>query len=442
MGRALRTGAFLVVALALFAQKPRDPIEVLHYALPKLVETIERLPKHTCVQTVNRSYFRQNRARATCDETLDYKRSGYLPLELTATDRLRLDVAIGNSGREIYSWAGAGAFESKSIPELIGGGPLATGPFGPFLLGIFGNSSVHFFYDREETAEGRTRLGYRFRVPVELSRYELLIGEARRVIPYDGTFFLGRESSELERLSVHTTSLAAGLGVCDTTTTVDFARQTIGGASYLLPRESRLYAVGLGTETENVTSWSACREYRAESVIRFDDEASTTRPAGSGAADRDRGLPPGLPVTLVFETAIDSDVAAAGDPITARLRDPIVDPASKRILAPAGATAKGRIMRMEHHLVSPASFRIAILFETLEADGATRPFLADLDSKAGRLGEFTVSASELANAQSASAAALRPNTEYTAGRTLVFPSTKPRYILPQGYESRWVTASK
>ena len=73
---------------------------------------------------------------------------------MTATDRLRLDVAIGDSGREIYSWAGAGAFESKSIPELIGGGPLATGPFGPFLLGIFGNSSVHFFYDHEETVDG------------------------------------------------------------------------------------------------------------------------------------------------------------------------------------------------------------------------------------------------------------------------------------------------
>ena len=111
-------------------------------------------------------------------------------------------------------------------------------------------------------------------------------------------------------------------------------------------------------------------------------------------------------------------MAAAGDPVTAKVRDAIVEPASKRILAPAGATVKGRILRMEHHLVSPASFRIAILFETLEADGATRPFIADLDSKAGRLGEFTISAAELANAQSGSAAALRPNTEYTAGRTL------------------------
>src|SRR5262245_31514550 len=101
-------GVLLVTATALFAQQTRDPIVVMHEALPKLVEALEGLPRHTCVQTVDRRYFRQDRARPTCDETLDYKRSGYLPLRLTVTDRLRLDVAVAENGREIFSWPGAG----------------------------------------------------------------------------------------------------------------------------------------------------------------------------------------------------------------------------------------------------------------------------------------------------------------------------------------------
>jgi hypothetical protein len=433
----MRTSAVFLVSLALFAQKPHDPIEVVHNALPKLVEAIQRLPNYTCVQTVNRTYYRQNKARATCDETLDYKRSGYLPLEVTATDRLRLDVAVSDTGREIYSWPEAGLFESRSLPELIGSGPMGTGPFGPFLLAIFGNKEVHYFYQGEEAVGGRSRLGYRFKVPVELSRYELLLDGNRRAIPFDGTFFLGRESSELERLLVHTTAFQAGLRVCDATTTVDFTRQKIGDTDYLLPRESRLYAIGIGTETENVTTWSSCRVYRAESVIRFDDETAA-RPAPSAA--NAQPLPAGLPVSLVLDQEIDTDRAAAGDLVIAKLREPIVEPQSKQVLALAGARAHGRITRMEHHTVAPASFRIAILFETLESAGVTSPFSVELDSKAGRLGEFTISASELANAQSASAAALRINTDYSAGRTLVFPTGKTRHVVPKGYESRWVTA--
>ncbi|HEY2016394.1 MAG TPA: TrbI/VirB10 family protein, partial [Bryobacteraceae bacterium] len=337
-------------------------------------------------------------------------------------------------------WVGAGRFESTSTPEMLGGSPLATGPFGAFLLGIFGNSEVHFFYEREEALGGKNLLAYRYRVPVALSRYELLVGERRRTIPYDGMLFLDPDSAELRRLTVHTTALEAGLRVCEATTTVDFGRQRIGDTDYLLPRESRLYAVGIGTESENVTTWSGCRQYRADSVIHFDEAGAVGRTPQVSAADGAGGpLPPGTIVTLALETEIDTGVAAAGDEVVARLEQEVIDSQTKRVLAPAGARVHGRITRMEHHLVEPRSFHISILFETLESLGVTTPFSAELDSKAGRLSEFTISAAEQLNAQSASAAALRPDTSESAGRTLVFPTTRERYVVPRGYEMRWKT---
>ncbi len=411
MVRALRRITFLAAAIAAAAQQPPDPIEVLHNALPKLVEAIERLPRYTCVQTVNRSYYRHNRARPTCDETLDYKRSGYLPLEATATDRLRLDVAVDESGREIYSWAGAGSFEYKNIPEFVGGGPMSTGPFGPFLMGIFGNRDVHFFFEGRDTAA--TSLVWRFKVPVELSRYELLIGDTRRTIPFNGTFQISRDTSELERLSVVTTALQAGLGICEATTTVDFGRQTIAGTSYILPRESRFHAVGMGTETENVATWSSCREYRAESSIRFDDAASQA--AGSADSDRRAALSPGQSMILALDSEIDTGIAAAGDPIVARTS--------------TGDTVRGRIIRMEHQLVGTPAFRIALLFESIESDGVSRPLSLVLDSKAGRQSEFVVGAAEV------------PHSEESIGRTLVFPTAAARFVVPKGYQSRWVTVA-
>ncbi|MBZ5619721.1 MAG: hypothetical protein LAQ69_13505 [Acidobacteriia bacterium] len=335
----MRIGALLLGALALYAQPSRDPVEVLGLARAKLLDTVEHLPRYTCVETIDRRYFEQRRlqqwpppSRPSCQDALKAHDAGQASLQLT--DRLRLDVAVAN-GHEIYSWAGAGRFESKQILELIGGGPIGTGSFGPFLISIFANPGIQFAYQGEETVDRQSLLAYQFRVPLELSHYELQAGNERRTIPYDGTFWLDPESADLRRLRVHASKLAEELGICEATTTVVFERARIGAGVYLLPNESRMRSVSIGLESENVSAYSACREYRGESVVHF-DETEPVAPTSPPVADLPTGgLPRGLRILLAFEKEIDSETAAAGDPVVAKVRKDVIDPRSKRILVPA-----------------------------------------------------------------------------------------------------------
>jgi hypothetical protein len=101
--------ALLVCAVALgFAQQSPDPDRLLARAQASLAEAAAAVPKYTCTETVDRSYFRQVRQTPrTCDAIVANQRNGRSRLSLTATDRLRFDVEVTEGGHEIYAWPGA-----------------------------------------------------------------------------------------------------------------------------------------------------------------------------------------------------------------------------------------------------------------------------------------------------------------------------------------------
>jgi hypothetical protein len=107
------------------------------------------------------------------------------------------------------------------------------------------------------------------------------------------------------------------------------------------------------TEETGVTSrYSSWREYRGQSTLSFTDAR--------------------------VRNAIDTERAAAGDVIIAKVLKPVRDNRSKETLIPAGATVQGRIIVMKRWLAAPA-FHIAILLAALEVDGASSPIYVKLD---------------------------------------------------------------
>ena len=134
--------------MAAFAQTTPDPDAVLERARPLILDAIRHLPKYTCTQTVDRYYYRSQTPRAarmSCDDLVALQHRGDNAIKIVATDRLRLDVAVADQGREMYSWAGAVNL-SSGRPDQIAGGPLGTGPFGSFLVDIFGRRDIHFLF--------------------------------------------------------------------------------------------------------------------------------------------------------------------------------------------------------------------------------------------------------------------------------------------------------
>ena len=218
----------------------------------------------------------------------------------------------------------------------------------------------------------------------------------------------------------------------------------------MLPRESELHLIlRNGQEGKNTTTFSSCREYQAHSDVRFDN-ARFDAPGITTAETVDVALKRPLPPTRRYELelkinqSVDSDEAAAGDPITAIVVHDVHPYQSKEVVIPVGAVAHGRISRVEHHFLPTEYVVIGIAFQSLEIDGETVPFTARPIN-----GRATLSVSPGADS---GVTAARRGTDIPMGSTtplqlrtpmgppgsFVFQFVK-RHVMAAGTVSQWVT---
>ena len=430
----MRFAYCLLAATSLYGQTGRDPWEVLQQARAKLQVMASRLEKYACLETVERQYFQRvappgvaalTQAPAPSFKAANVAGNG---LKLDATDRFRLEVTV-SQGREIQAWPGATQFDARGVDEIIRQGPIGTGAFGTYLLGVFENPHVVFLYAGEKLSGATPVMEYSFRVPLEASRYRVKVGEDWQPVAYDGTFWVDPVSLDLRRLTIHSAELPPTTTICDATTTLDYQTLRVGDSELLLPRQSQLQIVLESTrETNNTTTFSGCREYQAESALLFDERPDVDRAAAKLIVRAPLVLPIGLPVTLALTAPIDTDTAAAGDLVWAKVVKAVRRPGATQDLIPAGATVRGRIARLEHRIFPEPYFVIAISYYRVELNGVSSPFAARLES----------------NFQSSPGLGFeaRPRArglEFWDIGTFVFPTSKTRYVLPAGYESKWLT---
>ena len=420
----LRACSLVAVTTALLAQQPADDTEILAKARALLVARARRLPDYTCVQTVDRQYFQHphplpRHRQPSCAAIAAENQRKPRALALAATDRLRLDVKVSR-GKEIGTWAGASQFGSRSVFDLIGGGPYGTGMLGTLISDTFENGGATYQYLGEQTIDGARLVAYSFQVPVESSHYRIKTcdcpessasGAHWTTTPFSGVFWLDPDSLELRRMTIQPHELPPEAGTCEAVTTIDYQKARVGTGEFLLPRRSAIHVVARdANETQATAVYTGCREYHGEATIRFDDAPAggQIQPAAAPAAP----LPSGVSLSLALTAPIDTDTAAAGDVVTAKVVKPARYRASKVVLVPAGAKVEGRILQMQHWLQWPSHFTIAIRLEKLEVDGVSRPLYARGVAFPGRAplaAEFT------------------------------FSTNKKRYIVPAGYQSNWIT---
>jgi len=430
----MRIVPLLAAAAAAYGQAVPDPSAVLKQALERLRETSGQLEKYVCIETVERSYYRRvvpreapvlPEAAQACGPPASGARDS---LQLEATDRARLEVSV-SQGHELHSWPGATRFDARDVDELISDGPVSTGAFGGYLAGVFGRPGVSYRYIGEQTVDGKKLYEYGYRAPLDGSRFEVRVDETWRAAGYEGEFRLDPQSLELERLTVRTTELPAGAPFCQASASLDYQRVHVGDSDLLLPRRSQLEIVlQSGRETRNVTTFSSCREYQAESEIRFDTTAAA-EPSTAARFGRSRvALPIGLPVTLALTTAIDTAGASAGDPMAAKVVKPVKRPGSGEELIPAGATVRGHIRRVEHHLLPEPYFLVTIAFNRVEIEGSISPFFARSEANL-----------ELAKELDANVAMRGSGVRLWGVGTFLFPSRQNHIVIPAGFESKWFT---
>ena len=174
--------------------------------------------------------------------------------------------------------------------------------------------------------------------------------------------------------------IPADLMLASTADKIDYAITRIGEGDFLLPAESDLTMVNLnGGENHNHVRFTACRQFSGESVITFGD-APESKPAAAPVPTREFDLPEGLEIQLVLTQRIDLRKAAIGDPVVAR-----VDHDVKRggaVIVPKGATAAGRITRIEKY---DRYTIVGVEFPEIEAPGMLARMKGSLENTIGVL---------------------------------------------------------
>ncbi len=429
----MRSALPFALAGALWAQGLPNPTDVLAQARDKIVASCARLPNYTCVQTVNRSYLRPPKQPVpfpSCAQLRAERDARDYRLDLFLTDRLRLDVKV-SGGVEIGSWAGASQFDSKFVFDVVGRGPFGTGVLGTFLSDIFDNSGGSFTYDGVVLADGKELYQYGFQIPLGASHYLVHAGSDWQAIAYEGEVAIDRDSFDIRRLAVRSGSLPLESEACEVSTTADYAMVHFGRGDFLLPQQSRLHIISTSTAEDDVTTnYTGCREYQSESSISFGDAAPATA-AANNAGTGPMKLPAGLPISVALAEPIDTDVAAAGDVVVEAVRKPVRAKGSKEVLIPKGATVRARIVKMQHWMMPPARFDIAIRLEAWETGGVSSPIFAEPDHS-----ETTPGAGI---PRRGDPIYLPPAAQPAKVRTLEILTDQKRAVVPRGFETSWIT---
>jgi hypothetical protein len=369
-----------------------DPEQTLERLREIARDEAARIPNYTCVETIDRQFFRPGgvvghtvvvsglgrgsvtaAARAkplSCDEIAAKQGQRGYHLAPVSADRFRLDVRVGRGG-EMYSWVGASAFGDRPLHEMLAPGPSGTGAIGPMLMNVV-EDAPQFQFDGEKTVDGRRLYAWSFRIPMEQSHAIFIEwGGSEAAVAYEGTILAEPETGTPVQLTIVAARLPDETSCCRFTTVLDYSPQRIGAADFLLPRAARqTFTMPDGMEVENMVTFSACREYLAKSTVNYQGA-----PAPAPGASVDRAPPPripgGLPVTIAVTGAIDSDVAAAGDPFTGRLAKPVLDKL-KNVIAPAGAIVHGRVTSSSRSVSPAVDLRLTV--QTVEIGGREVPF--------------------------------------------------------------------
>lgn len=433
MGVRLAVPAMLALGLAAGGQTGSDATWTLNRTRNNVVAWRERLRNYTCVETVNRTYYRRAKPPThmmSCDEIEGARRAGE-KMVVDRTDRLRLDVKV-SEGNEIASWAGASRFRSVDFMQTVKG-PYGTGPFGTILGEIFIQPGVKFEFGGTETIGGKTMWRYRFQVPLGSSHYMVAAGVGNKTTPYSGEIWVDPQTFGMRRLRVQTAELPWETGACEADTEVSYEERPAASGDYLLARRSELDVLMRDTREDKVESeYSKCREYLGEArMVSGPEEAGEE----AGPKREAAALPPGVRMEIELTAPIDSDTAAAGDVFTARVRRDARDMDGK-VVVRAGARVRGRIVNMEHRMDDPRYYRFGLELETVETvGGEAAVYAVPRDMQAVEL----IGGPRRDLAMRNPSVYLRPEDEPEQEDDLVFPTYAKKKVIRKGYRMKWET---
>jgi hypothetical protein len=356
---------FAAIGVAWPADDDYGPL--IEKARAKVAAEIGRIPRYVCRQKIERLVSTiEPHAGTGCSGVLAMHAKDPQRFRFASLDRARLDVMLQDKD-ELFSWPGEHKFETSDPSSLLPAGISGSGDFAGFLTDVFDGSRSTVKY--QGGCDGAGCIRFEYDVARAKSRYVLKTNAGSYVSGYRGTFDIDSRNANLLQLTVRPTYLRDP-GICETETTVRYGRAKTSAGEFLIPDSTERTAVYLNGEYyDNKTSYEGCKQYTAESVLKFDDD---TNSASLQAKSTEPAAPPpkGAILKLRFTSTIDSDTSAAGDAVEAALVQPVRDEAG-RVVTPAGTVVRGHLTELERSYVP--SILVKIQFSTIVLGGSEAP---------------------------------------------------------------------
>ena len=362
----MRPVTTVLLALSLRAQNVLPPdLEALAKIRTRMLFNLEHQPNYTCVETIERS----SRSKTSN--------------KFKVIDTLRLEVALAD-GREMFAWPGSKKFDETDVTQFVTSGAIGNGEFGTHARALFTTRIANFHYRGLVDFQNRKAIRFDYDVPQMLSGYRIRVSNSSAIVGYRGSFYADPTTFDMQRIEVRVDDPPPALLLTSASDIIDYDVARIGEGDFLLPSESLLSMIAVtGGEEQNHVRFTACRQYSGESVISFadapvGDDAPAKQPETTALREFD--MPAGLDVALVLTKDFDLKTIAIGDPVAVRVDRDVKQ--KGQIVIPKGATATGRVTRLERHDNYTA---LGVEFPEIEAPGILALMVGNLSNTVGVL---------------------------------------------------------
>jgi hypothetical protein len=199
-------------------------------------------------------------------------------------------------------------------------------------------------------------------LPKSESKFDTETDTGPVVLGYHGEFTVDPVNHSLQKFTViaEEREVPESAHFCSLHLDTRYEMVNLDGNGFRLPATVEMTLLDRNREIKHTsTTYQACRQFLAESQLRFDDS-----PASSALATPHqlKELPPGLKVAIRIMSDTNPANSWGGDPVTGELSDNLTDEHGT-VLAAKGTPVKGRLLRMETFFKPQRSYAATIQFD-------------------------------------------------------------------------------
>lgn len=325
----------------------------------RAAEEMLHAPQHLCRESIERRWYRAPESALQprgCGQATDDD-----SYSLLKYDKVHLDVAVRGES-EIFSWPGAGNFDTSRIDKIVLRGPILSGTFVGFLNDLFvKRRGLITCFSTKRTSDGRVAITFEFVVPQKSSSFIFRTDAGESVLGYSGSFSVFRDTVALSELHISVGELPSASPFCNLRLDVEYPNGE-SGFGELIPKSVQLSLhTRFGERETSEFLYTGCRTFVAASTLSFRNAPPPIDAHNEASDIASPKMQTGMKLWIRTTSAINTATAAAGDVISGRVvRTESALTGSHRFSQ--GRLVIGHVLSAEHYAHSGA-IRLSVLFE-------------------------------------------------------------------------------